>query len=133
MVFHHYIIFILLLHHIHGCIHSYYRCIPHPCPPKPMEWNMNHDRTDVGYIITATSSCSIRWSSQLRFCQCGLTGVSADAFTCMLILEKLDLRNNKLQQIPRQTLHPLTSLVTLILAGMSHNILYYTTDMSFSV
>ena len=122
MSVHYYAVFILLLHH--GCIHSYYRCIPHPCPPKPPEWNMNHDGTTDGYIITPTSVCNIRWSPQLRLCKCGLTAVSEDAFTCMFILQRLDLRKNKLQHIPRRTLHPLTSLLTLILAGISHNISY---------
>ena len=119
---HYYVICIILFYDIHGCHHFYHPCLSHSCPPRPAGWERNHKGTGTDYIIKPTNSfCKRRWSPPLEMCNCGLTGVSEDAFYCLWNLKELDLRENRLQKVPCRTLRPLISLKTLILAGMFHN------------
>ena len=121
----HNVILLLLLHGVLGYILP---CYWSTCPPRPgkssdIKNNNGKGNADEYYIIPIMFYCfkTVSIDTELKLCACGLTAVSEYSFWCLSGITLLDMRKNKLEEIPRRTLHCLVSLQELILDGKSYN------------
>ena len=102
------------------CPHFLYSsCHRAACPARSDKKAINNENANIaeGFIIQPFAYRN-HTSNVLRVCNCGLDGVSADAFFGLANLPFLDISRNRLKKLPAGTLQPLKRLEMLTLASM---------------